>query len=68
MTTTTDLRNTMTAQIDKFNEINPLIKQVVKDGLTLELRKYGYFILLSNGKVTKQGIRLSNELKQYFEI
>ena len=52
----------------KFNEINPIITEVKKDGMTLEIRKRGYFIMLSNGKVTKKGIRLSEELKQYFGL
>lgn len=52
----------------KFNEINPIITEVKKDGMTLEIRKRGYFIILSNGKVTKKGIRLSKELKEYFNI
>ena len=52
----------------KFNEINPIITEVKKDGMILEIRKRGYFIMLSNGKVTKKGIRLSEELKQYFGV
>ena len=52
----------------KFNEVNPLLKEVKKDGLILEIRERGYFIILSNGKITKKGIRLNNELKKYFEI
>ena len=58
----------MTTQMKKFNEINPLVKEVKKDGLTLEIRERGYFIILSNGKITKKGIRLNNELKAYFEV
>lgn len=58
----------MTAQMQKFNEVNPLLKEVKKDGLTLEIRERGYFIILSNGKITKKGIRLNNELKSYFEV
>lgn len=58
----------MTDLKQKYEEINPLLLEVKKDGLTLEVRKRGYFIMLSNGKITKKGIRLSNELKSYFEI
>jgi hypothetical protein len=58
----------MTTQMQKFNQINPIVKEVKKDGLTLELRQRGYFILLSNGKVTKKGIRLNSELKAYFGV
>jgi ABC-type uncharacterized transport system ATPase subunit len=52
----------------QFNELNPISQQVTKDGMTLEIRKRGYFIILSNGKVTKKGVRLSEELKNYFGI
>ena len=52
----------------KFNEINPIITEVKKDGMILEIRKRGYFIILSNGKVTKKGIRLNEELKNYFGV
>jgi hypothetical protein len=58
----------MTTQMQKFNEINPIVKEVKKDGLTLEIRQRGYFILLSNGKITKKGIRLNSELKTYFGV
>ena len=58
----------MTTQMQKFNEVNPLLKEVKKDGLTLEIRERGYFIILSNGKITKKGIRLNNELKSYFGV
>lgn len=58
----------MTTQMQQFNEVNPLVKEVRKDGLTLEIRERGYFIILSNGKITKKGIRLNNELKAYFGI
>ena len=51
-----------------FNQINTIVKEVKKDGLTLEIRKRGYFIVLSNGKITKKGIRLSQELKTYFGV
>ena len=54
--------------MQQFNELNPINQQVTKDGMTLEIRKKGYFIILSNGKVTKKGIRLSTELKNYFGI
>jgi hypothetical protein len=54
--------------IEKFNQANPLVKEVKKDGLTLEIRERGYFIILSNGKITKKGIRLNNELKTYFGV
>lgn len=54
--------------LEKFNQLNPLVKEVKKDGLTLEIRERGYFIILSNGKITKKGIRLNNELKSYFEV
>ena len=52
----------------EFNKQNPLIQQVTKDGLTLEIRERGYWIVLSNKKVTKKGIRLSSELKSYFGV
>ena len=58
----------MTTLMQKWNESNPLVKQVKKDGLTLEIRERGYFIILSNGKTTKKGIRLNNELKTYFGV
>lgn len=58
----------MTTLMQKWNETNPLVKQVKKDGLTLEIRKRGYFIILSNGKTTKKGIRLNDELKAYFGV
>ena len=58
----------MTTQMQKFNEVNPLIQEVKKDGLTLEIRERGYFIILSNGKINKKGIRLNNELKAYFGV
>ncbi len=58
----------MTTQMQKFNEVNPLLKEVKKDGLTLEIRERGYFIILSNGKITKKGIRLNSELKAYFGV
>jgi hypothetical protein len=58
----------MTTQIQQFNEVNPLVKEVKKDGLTLEIRERGYFIILSNGKITKKGIRLNSELKSYFGV
>jgi len=54
--------------LEKFNLVNPLIQEVKKDGLTLEIREIGYFIILSNGKITKKGIRLNNELKSYFGV
>lgn len=54
--------------LEKFNQINPLIQEVKKDGLTLEIRERGYFIILSNGKITKKGIRLNTELKSYFGV
>jgi hypothetical protein len=54
--------------LEKFNQVNPLIQEVKKDGLTLEIRERGYFIILSNGKITKKGIRLNNELKLYFGV
>ena len=58
----------MTIQMQQFNEVNPLVKEIKKDGLTLEIRERGYFIILSNGKITKKGIRLNNELKAYFGV
>jgi len=58
----------MTTQMQQFNEVNPLVKEVKKDGLTLEIRERGYFIILSNGKITKKGIRLNSELKLYFGV
>ena len=58
----------MTTQMQKFNQVNPIITEVKKDGLTLEIRERGYFIMLSNGKITKKGIRLNNELKSYFGV
>lgn len=51
-----------------YNKLNPLIKEVKKDSLTLEIRKYSYFIILSNGTVIKNGVHLSEELREYFEI
>jgi hypothetical protein len=54
--------------LEKFNKINPLVKEVKKDGFTLEIREKGYFIILPNGKIDKKGIRMSNELKQYFGV
>ncbi len=54
--------------LEKFNKANPLIKESKKDGLTLEIREKGYFIILSNGKITKKGIRLNSELKAYFGV
>lgn len=54
--------------LEKFNQINPLIQEVKKDDLTLEIRERGYFIILSNGKITKKGIRLNTELKSYFGV
>jgi len=54
--------------IEKFNLVNPLVKEIKKDGMTLEIRERGYFIMLSNGKITKKGIRLNNELKTYFGV
>jgi hypothetical protein len=53
---------------EKFNQSNPLVMEIKKDGLTLEIRERGYFIMLSNGKITKKGIRLNNELKTYFGV
>ena len=53
---------------EKFNQLNPLVMQIKKDGLTLEIRERGYFIILSNGKITKKGIKLNNELKTYFGV
>jgi len=58
----------METQMQAFNQINTIVKEVKKDGLTLEIRKRGYFIVLSNGKITKKGIRLSQELKTYFGV
>jgi hypothetical protein len=54
--------------LEKFDQINPLVKEFKKDGLTLEIRERGYFIILSNGKITKKGIRLNSELKAYFGV
>lgn len=54
--------------LEKFNQVNPLIQEVKKDNLTLEIRERGYFIILSNGKIAKKGIRLNNELKSYFGV
>ena len=54
--------------LEKFNQVNPLVKEVKKDGLILEIRERGYFIILSNGKITKKGIRLNSELKSYFGV
>jgi hypothetical protein len=54
--------------LEKFNKINPLVKEVKKDGFILEIREKGYFIILPNGKIHKKGIRMSKELKQYFEV
>lgn len=54
--------------MQKFNKINPIVKVVKKDNLTLELRKRGYFIILANGQITKKGIRLNKELKAYFGV
>lgn len=53
--------------LEKYNQINPIITEVKKDGFTLEIRQRGYFILV-NGKVNKKGIRLSEELKSYFGV
>jgi hypothetical protein len=58
----------METQMQAFNQINTIVKEVKKDGLTLEIRKRGYFIVLSNGKITKKGIRLNQELKTYFGV
>jgi hypothetical protein len=58
----------MTTQMQAFNQVNPVITEVKKDGLTLEIRERGYFIILSNGKITKKGIRLNQELKTYFGV
>ena len=54
--------------LEKYNNENLLLNTYKKDGLTLEVRKDCYFILLSNGAVTKKGKRLSKELKTYFNI
>ena len=58
----------MTTQMKQFNKINPIITEVKKDGFTLEIRERGYFVMISNGKITKKGIRLSKELKTYFGV
>ena len=58
----------MEALNKQFDKINPIIIEVKKDGMTLEIRKRGFFIILSNGQVTKKGIRLNAELKNYFGI
>lgn len=58
----------MTTQMQQFNQVNPIITEVKKDGFTLEIRQRGYFIILDNGKITKKGIRLNNELKKYFGL
>lgn len=55
-------------RIERYNIENPLLGTYKKDGFTLEIREKNYFILLSNGKVTKKGIRLDNELKTYFGV
>ena len=54
--------------IEKYNNQNPLLETYNKDGLTLEIREKNYFILLSNGVVTKKGKRLNKELKTYFGV
>jgi hypothetical protein len=54
--------------LEKFNQVNPLVQQVKKDGFTLEIRERGYFIILPNGKINKKGIRLNKELKSYFGV
>ena len=58
----------METQMQAFNQINPIVTEVKKGGLTLEIRQRGYFIVLSNGKITKKGIRLNQELKTYFGV
>jgi hypothetical protein len=58
----------MTTQMQKFNKVNPIITEVKKDRMTLEIRQRGYFIILDSGKITKKGIRLSQELKTYFGV
>ena len=45
--------------LEKFNQVNPLVKEVKKDGLILEIRERGYFIILSNGKITKKLTQIS---------
>lgn len=54
--------------LTRFWKFNPILREIKKDGFTLELRERGYFIILSNGKISKKGIRLSKELKQYFNV
>ena len=64
-----EIREREQKALEEFNKVNPLIQQVEKDGFTLEIRKRGYFILLSeDGRITKKGIRLNKELKNYFEV
>lgn len=57
----------MTPQ-EKFDRLNPLLETYKKDSLTLELREFGYFIILSNGDVFKKGLNLPNELNLYFGV
>ncbi len=54
--------------LEKYNNENPLLGTYTKDGFTLEIREKNYFILLKNGKITKKGVRLDNELKTYFGV
>lgn len=53
--------------LEKYNNANPIIEIIEKDGFTLEIREGGYFILVGK-MVTKKGKRLSKELKEYFNI
>lgn len=55
-------------RIERYNSINPIIREIKKDTLTLELRKFGYCVLLSNGKAIKSGTHLTNDLREYFEV
>ena len=55
-------------RLEKYNLENPLLKTYKKDGFILEIREKNYFILLKDGRVSHQGIRLDNELKTYFGV
>ena len=53
--------------IEKYNNQNPLISTLERDEYTLEIREKNYFVLVK-GKVVKQGVRLSTDLKVYFGL